>query len=140
MAKYLLTDGYVEINGTDLSDHAHTLDTPQEKERVDVSGFNSAGTKEFLPGSKEESATIGFRQDFASSKIHATAEPLFRNNTTFGFSIRPTSGAVSATNPRFWGTASLFAYNGLSGEISGVGEVSLELRPATSTGFVWATS
>lgn len=140
MAKYLLTDGYVEINGVDLSDHAHTLDTPQEKERVDVSGFNSAGTKEFLPGSKDESATIGFRQDFAASKVHATCEPLFRTNATFGFSVRPTSGSVSATNPRFWGTASLFQYNGLSGEISGVGEVSVELRPATSTGFVWATS
>ena len=140
MAKYLLTDGYVEINGVDLSDHAHTLDTPQEKERVDVSGFNSAGTKEFLPGSKEESATVGFRQDFASSKVHQTCEPLFRNNTTFGFSVRPTSGAVSAGNPRLWGTASLFSYNGLSGEISTPGEVSIELRPATSTGFVWATS
>lgn len=140
MAKYLLTDGYVYINGVDLSDHAHTLDTPQEKDRVDVSGFNSAGTKEFLPGSKDESVTVGLRQDFASSKCHQTLEPLFRNNTTFAFEIRPTSGAVSATNPRFWGTASLFAYNGLSGEISNPGEITVELRPATSTGFAWATS
>ena len=140
MAKYLLTDGYVEINGTDLSDHAHTLDTPQEKERVDVSGFNSAGTTEFLPGRKEESATIGLRQDFAASKCHAILEPLFRNNTTFGFSVRPTSSAVSATNPRFWGTASIFSYNGLNGEIGNVGELVAELRPSTSTGFVWATS
>jgi hypothetical protein len=140
MAKYLLTDGYVEINGVDLSDHAHTLDTPQEKERVDVSGFNSSATKEYLPGSKEESVTIGFRQDFASSKVHQTCEPLFRNASTFGFSVRPTSGSVSATNPRFWGTASLFTYNGLAGEISGAGEVSISLSPATSTGFVWATS
>lgn len=140
MAKYLLTDGYVEINTVDLSDHAHGLDTPQSKDRVDVSGFNSAGTKEFLPGSKEESATISFRQDFAASKIHATCEPLFRNNTTFGFSIRPTSGSVSATNPRLWGTASIFEYNGLNGEISNPGEVQIELRPATATGFVWATS
>ena len=140
MAKYLLTDGYVEINTVDLSSYAHTLDTPQSKDRVNVSGFNPAGTQEFLPGSKEESATVGFRQDFASSKVHATVEPLFRNNTTFGFSIRPTSGAVSATNPRFWGTASIFEYNGLNGEISNPGEVSVEMRPATSTGFVWATS
>jgi hypothetical protein len=140
MAKYLLTDGYVSINSVDLSDHAHTLDTPQEKERVDVSGFNSTGAKEFLPGSKDESATIGLRQDFASAKVHVTLEPLFRNNSTFPFEIRPTSGAVSATNPRFWGTASLFTYNGLTGEISGVGEVTAELRPATSTGFAWATS
>jgi hypothetical protein len=72
--------------------------------------------------------------------VHATCEPLFRNNSTFGFSVRPTSGAVSATNPRFWGTASIFSYNGLNGEISNVGEVSIELRPATATGFVWATS
>lgn len=140
MAKYLLTDGYVSINGTDLSDHAHSLDTPQEKERVDVSGFNSAATKEFLPGSKDESAIIGFLQDFAANKVHATLEPLFRLNSTFAFEIRPTSTVVSATNPRFWGTASLFQYNGLSGEISNRGEMTAELRPATSTGFAWATS
>ena len=41
MAKYILTDGYVEINGVDLSSYAHTLDTPQEKERVDVSGWTN---------------------------------------------------------------------------------------------------
>ena len=140
MAVFLLTDGYVEINGVDLSSYARNLDTPQEKDRVDVSGFNSAGTQEFLPGRKTESATIVFRQDFASAKPHQTLEPLFRNNTTFGFSIRPTSGAVSATNPRFWGTASLFQYNGLNGEISNVSEVTAVLLPATSTGFVWATS
>lgn len=140
MAKYLLTDGYVEIAGNDLSAHAYSLDTPQEKERVNVSGFNSTGAQEFLPGSKEEQAIIGFLQDFASSKVHQVLEPLFRNNSTFGFSIRPTSGAVSPNNPRFWGTASIFTYNGLSGQISGRGETQAELRPATSTGFVWATS
>ncbi len=140
MAKYILTDGYVSINGVDLSDHAHTLDTPQEKDRVDVSGFNSTGTSEFLPGVKTESVSVGFRQDFASSKVHVTLQPLFANNTTFAFEIRPTSGSVSATNPRFWGTASLFTYNGLTGERNSVGEVTALLQPATTTGFVWATS
>lgn len=140
MGKYILTDGYVEINGTDLSSYGHSLDTPQEKERVDVSGFNSSGTKEFLPGSKDETVTIGFRQDFGTTKVHQVCEPLFRNTSTFGFSVRPTSSSVSATNPRFWGTASMFNYNGLSGELSAVGEVTIELKPATSTGFVWATS
>ncbi len=140
MAKYLLTDGFVSINGVDLSDHAHTLDTPQEKDRIDVSGFNSTGASEFLPGVKTESVSVGFRQNFASAKVHATLQPLFQNNSTFAFEIRPTSTAVSATNPRFWGTASLFTYNGLSGERNDVGEVTAALLPATSTGFVWATS
>lgn len=140
MAKFILTDGKTTINGVNLSDHAHNLDTPQEKDRVDVSGFNSTGTQEFLPGRKTESATIQFRQDFANSSVHQTIEPLFRNNTTFAFEILPTSGSVSATNPRFWGTASVFSYNGISGEISAVGEVSVTLLPATSTGFQWSTS
>lgn len=140
MAKFIATDCYVEINGVDLSSYAHNVDTPQEKDRVDVSGFNSAGTQEFLPGRKTESVTVQLRQDFANAKPHQTLEPLFRNNTTFGFSIRPTSAAVSATNPRLWGTASLFQYNGMSAEISNVAEVTAVLLPATSTGFVWATS
>ncbi len=140
MAKFILTDGYVEINGVDLSDHAHNLDTPQNRERVDVSGFNSTGASEFLPGARTDQATIGFRQNTATSKVHQTLSPLFQNSSTFGFSIRFTSGAVSATNPRFWGTASLFTYNGLTGERNDVGEVVAELSSATSTGFVWATS
>lgn len=140
MAKFILLDGYVSINGTDLSDHAHTLDTPQERDRVDVSGFNSTGASEFLPGVKTESVTVGFRQDFAGSKVHAVVQPLFANQSTFAFEVRPTSGSVSATNPRFWGTASVFTYNGLNGERNDVSEVSVELLPATSTGFVWATS
>lgn len=139
MSKFLLTDGYVYINGVDLSDHAHTLDTPQSRDRVDVSGFNSTGAKEFLPGSKDESCTIGFRQDFASNKVHQVLEPLFRNSSTFVFEVRPTSTVVSSTNPKFWGTASLFEYNGLAGEISNPAEVSAVLLPATSAGFAWAT-
>lgn len=140
MAKFLLTDGYVSIAGTDLSDHAHTLDSPEERDRIDVSGFNSTGAKDFLAGSKDQTISVTFRQDFASSKVHAVIQPLFANSSTFGVEIRPTSGAVSATNPRFWGTASIFTYNGLNGEISNPAEVTVELKPATTTGFVWATS
>ena len=140
MAKFLLTDGYVEINTVDLSDHAFGLQTPQSREQVDVSGFNSTGAKEFLAGSREDGAIINFLQDFATSKVHQTISPLFQNSSTFGFAIRAASSSVSATNPRFWGTASIFSYTGLDGQISGRSEITVELKAATSTGFVWATS
>lgn len=140
MAKFLLTDGYVSVNGVDLSDHAFSLDTPQERDRVDVSGFNSTGAKEFLPGSSDESCTIGFLQDFASAKVHATLEPLYRNQSTFVLEVRPTSTVVSSTNPKFTGTVALFSYNGLSGQISARGEITAEFRSANSTGpLAWAT-
>jgi len=140
MSKFILTDGYVAINGTDLSAWAHNLDTPMERDRVDVSGFNSTGSKSYLAGAQDQTATIVFRQDFGSSAVHQTVQTLFANSSTFGFEVRPTSTVVSATNPRFWGTASIFTYNGLNGEISDVAEVTVELRPADATGFVWATS
>ena len=50
MAKFLLTDVRVVVNGRDLSDHAVSVDTPSSKEQVDVSGFSPTGTREFLPG------------------------------------------------------------------------------------------
>lgn len=140
MAKFLNTDIYVEINGVDLSDHSFGVTAGQAREQIDVSGFNSTGAKEFLAGSREDTATISFLQDFASAKVHQTLSPLFQNSTTFGFSVRPTSAAVSATNPRFWGTASLYTYTGLDGQINNRSEMTAELKAATVTGFVWATS
>ena len=140
MAKFLLTDGYVSINGVDLSTYGFGLQTPQTREQVDVSGFNSTGAKEYLAGSRDDSAIISFLQDFAGSKVHQTVSPLFQNSSTFGFEIRPTSGSVSATNPRYWGTAAIFNYTGLDGQISNRSETQVELKAATSTGFVWATS
>lgn len=140
MPKYLLTDGFVSVNGVDLSNHAFRMDTPQENERVDVSGFSSTGTKEYLAGQKEESITVGFLQDFAAAKVHATLEPLFRNRTVFLIELRPTSAAVSATNPKLSGSVQLLSYNGLSGELNGRGETEATFTPATQAGLVWGTS
>lgn len=141
MAKFLLTDAYIEVNGVDLSDHAFSVDMPQTRDRIDVSGFNSTGAKEFLPGQTEETVTIGFLQDFASSEVHSTLEPLYRNSSTFLLRIRPTSTVISSTNPEFRGTAALFTYNGLSGEISNRAEISVEFASADPTApLAWATA
>lgn len=140
MAKYLLTDGFVSVNGVDLSDHAFSLDTPQTKEQVEVSGFSSTGAREFLPGQRDDTATVRFLSDFAASKVHATLQPLFQNGTTFLLKIRPTSGSASATNPEFGGTAALYDYNGLSGELNARGEMEVNFKPASGQGFVWSDS
>lgn len=140
MAKYLFTDGYVVVNGVNLSNHAFRMDTPQENERVDVSGFSSTGTKEYLAGQKEESVTIGFLQDFGAALVHATLEPLFRNRTIHLVELRPTSAAVSATNPKLSGSVQLLSYNGLSGELNSRGETEATFTPATQAGLTWGTT
>ena len=141
MAKFILQDGFVSVNGVTLSDHAFNVDTPQEREQIDVSGFNSTGAKSFLPGSTDETVTIQFLQDFASTSVHQTLEPLYRNSSTFALIIRPTSSAVSATNPAFQGTAALFSYNGLSGNLGDRSEITAVFKSADNTApLAWATA
>ena len=140
MAKFIANDVKVVVNGVTLSDHAFSVDTPSEKEQIDVSGFNPSNTKEFLPGQKEESVTIQFLQDFAASSVHATLEPLYRNGTQFVLTLTPDSDtAVSATNPTLSGSVVLQSYNGLSAELGQRAEITATFTPSTSTGLVWGT-
>ena len=140
MAKYLFTDGYVFVNSVDLSDHAFSMDTPESHEQVDVSGFSATGTKEFLAGQTTQEITIGFLQDFAASKVHATLQPLFTNRTQFLITVKPTSSGVSSTNPTFSGTVQLNQYNGLSGQLNARGEMTVTFTAATTDGLTWATA
>lgn len=141
MAQFRLTNGYVSINGVDLSDHAFSLDISQEREQVEISGFNSGGYKSFLPGSSDETVTIGFRQDFASSKVHQTLEPLYSNSSTFVIVIAPNGSSITSTNPAFSGTAAIFNYQGLNGsfgEVSNISAVFKSGNPSDPLG--WATA
>ena len=141
MAKFILQDVTVSVNGVSLGDHAFSIDLPQSRDQIDVSGFNSTGAKSFLPGSTEETVTIGFRQDFASSKVHQTVEPLYRNSSTFALVIKPTSSGISATNPCFRGTAAMFEYNGLSGNLGEASDITVTFKSADNTApLAWATS
>jgi hypothetical protein len=141
MPKYLLTKAKITIAGTDLSIFGFSLDTPDARDEVDVSGFNSAGTREYLPGQRDQTITIGFLQSFGTSEVHRTLQPLYESGTTFPISVVPdSSAAVSASNPSFGGTASLYSYNGLSGQLNARGEITATFRPATNTGFQWGTT
>ena len=140
MAKFLAEDIFISVDGHDLSDHAFSIDTPSERERVDVSGFNPTGAKEFLAGSKEDSVTVQFLQDFASGEVHDVLSDIYQNQTTVELIVRPTSSAVSATNPELSGNVQLLQYNGLSAQKGARAEMSVTFTPADTTGIVWANT
>jgi hypothetical protein len=141
MAKFINQNIVVKVNSVDLSDHAFSVDTPAEREQVDVSGFNSTGAKEFLPGSTDETVTIGFLQDYAASSVHATLEPLYRNSSTFLLQIWPSGSVTSSTNPVFQGTAAMFSYNGLAGDLGSRSEISAVFKSADALApLQWATA
>lgn len=140
MSKFLLNNAKVMVGSADLSNYAFNLDTPDEKEQVEVSGFNPSGSREFLPGQRDQTVTIQFLQGFGSNEPHRVLQPLYESGSAFLISVQPDATAgVGTANPRFAGTAVLYAYNGLSGALGARGEITATFRPATSAGFSWQT-
>jgi hypothetical protein len=141
MGKYLLTKAKVMIDSTDLSRFAFSLDTPDEREQVDVSGFSATGTREYLPGTRDQTITIGFLQGFGTGEPHRILQAIYESGTTCVISILPDMTAgVGPGNPSFSGTANLYSYDGLNGQLNARGEVTATFRPATGAGFVWGTA
>ena len=140
MSKFLLKDVKVMVGTTDLSLHAFNVDTPGTREQVDVSGFSTVGTREYLPGLADESIVIQFENDFAASSVHSVLEPLYRLGTTTLVYVVPTSAAVSATNPAFGGQGVLFDYNGLSGALNARSETTATFKPAPGGTFQWSAT
>ena len=141
MAKYLLGNAKILINGVDLSNFGISLDTPDARDQVEVTGFNPNGTREYLPGLRTQSIVIGFLQGFGSNEPHRVLQTLFQSGTTFAITVQPDATApVSASNPTFGGTASLYDYDGLAGQLNARGEMTATFLPANNTGFAWATA
>ena len=139
MAKFAATDVYVLLNGQNISDWCFSVDLPDSKNQIDVSGFNSTGSMEFVPGQRDQSITLGVLQDFGSTQIHSLLNPLYTGNTVFSIEVRPTSGARSATNPWFGGSAQLYEYDGLNAQLNSRAEIQLVIRPASNAVWAWAT-
>ena len=135
MAKRIALKDYIEVDNVDLSNFARAVEFTSEDERVDASGFNSAGTSEFLQGVRTQEITIEFFGSRGSNEVHQVLYPLHRDRLAFDFVWRADSSAVvSATNPELRGQALLPTY----GEGATRGEVetaSLTFIAADEDGF-----
>ena len=106
MAKIVLTDATVTVNSVALSDLSNSVTLTYERDSVEDTAFGSSGHT-FTGGLQNNSCEIAFMQDFASTKTEATIYPLVGTTTTVV--IKPTSAAVSATNPSYTLTGTFLA-------------------------------
>lgn len=127
MANFVLTDASVVVNSVDLSDQVRQVTLTVE---ADVQENTAMGDtfRSRLGGLKDWSVEIEFNQDFAASEVDATLWPLIGTVTTV--TIKPTSGAVSATNPSFSGSAILSEYPPLDGSVGDVATASVTFEGA----------
>lgn len=98
MAVFVLTDASVTVNSVDLSDYVTSVTLNYEKDSVEVTAMGATGHK-FTGGLQNISLDVTFNQDFAASQVAATLDALVGTTTTVV--VKPTSAAVSATNPSY---------------------------------------
>jgi hypothetical protein len=139
MAKYVLKDAYIAINGTALSNFASSCELEDTAEEIDFTGFSTGGYKEIGQGLKDATITCTFFSDFAANSVNAILQPLYAAGGTFGIEVRPTSAVVSATNPKATMTCRLFAYSGISGQVGEASTFDAAFRNAGTAGLVWGT-
>lgn len=125
MARIVLTDVSVVINSVNLSDHIASVTLTTSEDVVDTSAFSStiAAGRTRVAGLVDNSVTLEFHQDFATSSVEQTIYPLLGSTTSVV--IKPTSGAVSASNPSFSFTALVSEWQELSGSVGDLATASV---------------
>lgn len=141
MAKQILRDGYIQVNGVDLSDHASSITVETNAEEVDLTSFTTSGYREFGQGFKDATITVTFFQDYASASVHQTLQPLYDSGGTFAVHVKATQSATTATNPRVTlGTARMFGYSPLAGAVGEASTMEVSFRNAGTAGITYGTS
>lgn len=135
MAVLVLTDASITVNSVALSDHANSVTLNYEIDSVETTAFGSTGHK-FTGGLQNNSLDIDFMQDFAATNVEATIYPIVGTTTTVV--IKPTSSAVSATNPSYTLTGTFLAAH--TPVAAAVGELAMTSLSFTGGVLTKATS
>lgn len=119
MAKIVFTDCFVSVAGNDISDHVtsvtvnYSADTPEDTAFGDTAHVFAAG------GLKNWSMDLEIQVDFAASQVDSIMFPLV--GTEVAMIVRPTSSAVSATNPNYTGQGIVASYPPIVGSVGELG-------------------
>lgn len=135
MAKFVLKNPVITIDGDDHSDHISEVMIETERDEVEVTAFG-ATNKEYLPGLGDATITMTAFQDFASNELDQNLWVLSKSDTPFEVTVRPTNSAVGATNPEYSMMALLYSYSPISGAVGEASTTELTFRNASSTGLV----
>jgi hypothetical protein len=102
MASLVLKDARLEINAVVLSTYGNNLGLDLNKEELDDTAFGDTA-KARLAGLEDPGLSAGFNQDFAAAALDATLFAAWSAGAVVTCKIRPTSGAISTSNPEYVG-------------------------------------
>ena len=139
MAKFTLKHPKLDINGTNLEDHASSLTIETTYDEVEFTSFCS-DYREFGQGMGDATWTVDFFQDFAASEVDSVLWPLATGGGTFLIKASAGSAAVSPTNPMYSRTARMFSYSPIAGAVGDASATSVTFRNAGTLGLTRGTT
>jgi len=99
MARLVLTNALVTVNGVDLSDMVASITLNSTVDSVETTAFSTTGTRTRVAGLTDNSISLEFHQDYATNEVEQTIYPLI--GTTTAVTVKPVNAATSTTNPLY---------------------------------------
>lgn len=139
MAKYVMTDASVTYNSVDLSDHVESVEVNMDSEDVDITSMGNT-SRAHTPGLRDDTVTVTYFQDFATGKVDATHYPLVGSAAGATLVVKPTSDAVSSTNPSYTMTGIVLTYQPMNGTVGEASKTTVEYKCAENSSIVRSTT
>jgi len=122
MAKFAATDYFVSVAGTNFSQNLNSVELAIEADDLETTAFGQ-GFRTRIGGLQQASLTLNFMQDFGAGSVDAVLSPLLATLATV--IIRPTSSAVSSTNPSYTMTALVTQYSPFASSVGDLASLSV---------------
>ena len=131
MARIVLTDVSVVFGASDdLSDHINSITLNSTYDVLEITNFAAgavggynAASKERIAGLADNSVAFEFHQDFAASEVDAVLSAAL--GSTLAVKVKPTTGAISASNPEYQFNILVSEYPMLAGAVGELATVSV---------------
>jgi hypothetical protein len=114
MARIVLTNAYVLFGSTDLSDHISSISLSSTYDIVETTAFGQT-SKTRVAGLADNSVTLEFHQDYATSSVEQTIYPTL--GTAVTIAVKPANATTTAINPQYSFSAVVSEWTPLNGAV-----------------------
>jgi len=118
MARLVLTNAYITINGVNLSDHIRSVTLTTTDDVIETTAFGSSARTR-VGGLADNSVALEFHQDYAASSVEATINAAGSSlvGTVTTVVVKPNGATTAADNPSYTFSALVSEWTPLNGAV-----------------------
>jgi hypothetical protein len=123
MPRIVLTNASISVGGVDLSDLVASVTLNETFDVVETTAFSSTAAKTRVAGLEDNSITLEFHQDYATSEVEQTIYPLL--GTPAAVIVKPNGSATGAFNPSYTCSAIISEWTPINGSVGELASASV---------------